>query len=151
MQARNLLAPEVFKALEGEAGVATPLAHGLDLAGRTARASLQHGRSQVVRVRLVVLTDGRGNIPLQASLDGVLDRPVSQDEIDDALTAARSLFEIPRLEIVLLDPQPQFYAELPQRLADELGASVEKVEIKPPFVRTEAMETLEPISLGERL
>jgi len=151
VQARNLLAPEVFKALEGEAGVATPLAHGLDLAGRTARASLQHGRSQVVRVRLVVLTDGRGNIPLQASLDGVLDRPVSQDEIDDALTAARSLFEIPRLEIVLLDPQPQFYAELPQRLADELGASVEKVEIKPPFVGTEAMETLEPISLGERL
>jgi len=36
-------------------------------------------------------------------------------------------------------------------LADELGASVEKVEIKPPFVGTEAMETLEPISLGEGL
>jgi len=152
VQARNLLAPEVFKALDGEAGVATPLAHGLDLAGRTARASLQHGRSQMTRVRLVVLTDGRGNIPLQASLDGVLDRPVSQEGIDDALTAARGLSEIPRLEIVLLDPQSQFYKELPQRLAKELGeVDVKKVEIKQPLVEIEAMETLEPISLGEGL
>ena len=152
VQARNLLAPEVFKALEGESGVATPLAHGLELAGRTARGSLQHGRSQMTRVRLVVLTDGRGNIPLQASLDGVLDRPISQEGIDDALTVAKALSEIPRLEIVMLDPQPQFYKELPQRLAKELGeVDVKKVEIKQPLVEIEAMETLEPISLGEGL
>jgi len=150
--ARNLLAPEVFQALEGEAGAATPLAHGLELAARTARAALQHGRNQVVRVRLVVLTDGRGNIPLQASLDGVLDHRVSSEGIEDALKAAKVLAEIPRLEIVLLDPQPSFHSDLIQRLALELGSVVEKVEIKPPSLpEIDSSETLEPISLGEEL
>lgn len=148
--AKNLLAPEVFPSLEGESGTATPLAHGLELAGRTAKASLQHGRNQVVRVRLVVLTDGRGNIPLQASLDGVLNYPVSHEGVDDALAAAKGLAEISRLEIVLLDPQPLFHADLPDRLAKALGAVVEKVEIKSPSLsEIDSRETLEPISLGE--
>jgi len=150
VQARNLLAPEVFQALEGEAGAATPLAHGLDLAARTARASLQHGRNQVVRARLVVLTDGRGNIPLQASLDGVLNHRVSYEGIEDALRAAKVLAEIPRLEIVLLDPQPMFYPDKVADLADAMGAVVEKVEIKAlSLPEISSREFLEPISLGE--
>ena len=150
VQARNLLAPEVFQALEGEAGAATPLAHGLDLAARTARASLQHGRNQVVRVRLVVLTDGRGNIPLQASLDGVLNHRVSYEGIEDALKAAKVLAEIPRLEIVLLDPQPMFYPDKVAELAEAMGAVVEKVEIKAlSLPEISSREFLEPISLGE--
>ncbi|MEA5489687.1 MULTISPECIES: hypothetical protein [Pseudanabaena] len=150
VQARNLLSLEVFQALEGEAGAATPLAHGLDLAARTARASLQHGRNQVVRVRLVVLSDGRGNIPLQASLDGVLNHRVSSEGIEDALKAAKVLAEIPRLEIVLLDPQPMFYAARVADLAEAMGAVVEKVEIKAPSLpEIDTKEVLEPISLGE--
>ncbi len=142
VQAKNLLSPAIFKALEGESGSGTPLAHGLDLAGRTARAALQHGRSRVDRVRLVVLTDGRGNIPLLASLEGELNYPVAQEGIDDALTVARGLSQIPRLDIVFLDPQPQFSAELPQRLAQELGAVIETVEIKrsPPPLNVEASD-----------
>jgi len=150
VQARNLLAPEVFQALEGEAGAATPLAHGLDLAARTARASLQHGRNQAVRVRLVVLSDGRGNIPLQASLDGVLNHRVSYEGIEDTLKAAKVLSAIPRLEIVLLDPQPMFYSDKVSDLADAMGAVVEKVEIKAPSLpEINSREVLEPISLGE--
>ncbi len=148
--ARNLLAPEVFQALEGEAGAATPLAHGLELAARTARAALQHGRNQLVRVRLVVLTDGRGNIPLQASLDGVLNHRVSYEGIEDALKAAKVLAEIPRLEIVLLDPQPMFYPDNVAELAEAMGAVVEQVEIKTPSLpEVNSREVLEPISLGE--
>ena len=150
VQARNLLAHEVFQALEGEAGAATPLAHGLDLAARTARASLQHGRNQAVRVRLVVLSDGRGNIPLQASLDGVLNHRVSYEGIEDTLKAAKVLSAIPRLEIVLLDPQPMFYSDKVSDLADAMGAVVEKVEIKAPSLpEINSREVLEPISLGE--
>ena len=152
VQARNLLSDQVVKkALTGQSGIATPLAHGLDLAGRLARAALQHGRSRVDCVRLVVVTDGRGNIPLQASLEGKLDHPVSQEGIDDALAMAKMLSEIPRLEIVLLDPQPQFYAELPQMLAKELGAVIEKVAIKraQPVQESDVSEMLEPISLEE--
>jgi magnesium chelatase subunit D len=151
IQSRNLLAPEVFQALEGEAGAATPLAHGLDLAARTARAALQHGRNQMVRVRLVVLSDGRGNIPLQASLDGVLNHRVSYEGIEDALKAAKVLGEIPRLEIVLLDPQPMFYPDNVTELAEAMGAVVEKVEIKTPSLpEINSRDVLEPISLGER-
>ena len=140
----------MFQSLEGEAGAATPLAHGLDLAARTARASLQHGRNQVVRVRLVVLTDGRGNIPLQASLDGVLNHRVSYEGIEDALKAAKVLAEIPRLEIVLLDPQPMFYPDKVAELAEAMGAVVEKVEIKAlSLPEISSREFLEPISLGE--
>jgi magnesium chelatase subunit D len=147
VQVRNLLAREVFQSLEGEAGAATPLAHGLDLAARTAKAALQHGRNQMVRVRVVVLTDGRGNIPLQASLDGVLNHRVSYE---DALKAAKVLAEIPRLEIVLLDPQPMFYADKVRDLAEALSAVVEKVEIKAPSLpEIHSREVLEPISLGE--
>ncbi len=150
VQARNLLAPEVFQALEGEAGAATPLAHGLDLAARTARAALQHGRNQVVKVRLVVLSDGRGNIPLQASLDGVLNHRVSYEGIEDALKAAKVLAEIPRLEIVLLDPQPMFYADRVADLAEAMGAVAEQVKIKAPSLpEIDSREVLEPISLGE--
>lgn len=148
--ARNLLAPEVFQALEAEAGAATPLAHGLDLAARTARAALQHGRNQMVRVRLVVLSDGRGNIPLQASLDGVLNHRVSYEGIEDALKAAKVLGEIPRLEIVLLDPQPMFYPDKVAELAEAMGAVVEQVEIKAlSLPEVNSGEVLEPISLGE--
>lgn len=151
VQARNLLASEVFDAFDGDSGVASPLAHGLDLAAKTARTALQHGRNHVMQARLVVLTDGRGNIPLQVSLENHFDEdePVSQEGIEDALAAAKVLAEIPRLEIVLLDPQPTFYKELPKTLAKSLGAIVEEIEVKPPSLSKEAMdlEVLEPLEL----
>ena len=68
--ARNLLSPSFGAALEEQHGAATPLAHGLELAGRAIRAGLEHGRGRAQRARLVVLTDGRGNVRLEASHAG---------------------------------------------------------------------------------
>lgn len=154
VRSRNLLASNITDALKGEPGVATPLAHGLELAAQAARRALQHGRNHAIEARLVVLTDGRGNIPLQCSLEGNLDQPVFQEGIDDALAVAQTLAEIPRLEIALLNPQPIFYQELPHRLARALGAVVEDIEEIPSVSVTDidspdVSEEREPISLGE--
>ena len=66
------------------------------------------------------------------------------------MKAAKVLAEIPRLEIVLLDPQPMFYAARVADLAEAIGAVVEKVEIKAPSLpEIDTKEVLEPISLGE--
>ena len=67
LMARSLLVPQVDKALAAGPGRASPLAHGLDFALQTLRHALQHGRAAITQARLVVLTDGRGNVPLEAS------------------------------------------------------------------------------------
>ena len=130
VSARNLLSPRIREALAGAAGNATPLAHGFDMAARTLRAALQHGRGRIQRVRLVVLTDGRGNIPLSASRADELTQPVSREGIEDSLLAARDLSALSKVEIYFLNPQPQQHAELPDMLAEVLGATVEIVRLK---------------------
>jgi len=140
VEARSMLSSEISLALKGEAGRGTPLAHGLEMAGDKAKRALQHGRSRVDRVRLVVLTDGRGNIPLEASKQGKLKSPVSREGIDDALAVARELAKIPRLEIVLLDPQPALYPALPKMFARDLGAVVREVDRLPLPAKEEVAE-----------
>lgn len=132
VQAKNLLSPKVESALEGEPGIATPLAHGLNLVVRAAQKALQQERNTKEKVRLIVLTDGRGNIPLLASLNNKLTSPmVNQEGIEDAVEIARKLASISRLEIVLLNPVPVLYSELPRMLAHELGAIEETVHLIP--------------------
>ena len=127
ISARNLLSPRIREALNGRGGIATPLAHGLDLATRSLRSALQHGRSRTQQARLVVITDARGNVPLAASRAGHLEQPVFRDGIDDALAAARALRTLNNLEIYFLNPQPQQYPELPAMLAEVLGANIEYI------------------------
>ena len=57
VMAHSLLMPRINAGLEAERGKATPLAHGLDLALKTLRHTLQHGRSTVREAMLVVVTD----------------------------------------------------------------------------------------------
>jgi len=118
----SILTPRVGTALEAKAGRATPLAHGLDLARQTLQSALMHGRNPVQRARLVVISDGRGNIPLQASRIGQLKFPVNRQGIDDALYIANRLRSLKRVQSFLLDPQPQQHPELPTALANALGA-----------------------------
>jgi magnesium chelatase subunit D len=125
--ARGLLSPRIGAVLKEKPGAATPLAHGLDLVARTLRATLQHGRNQVQKARLVVVSDGRGNVPLAASYAGELTHPVTREGIEDALRTAREIRHLKRVEAFLLDPQPKPYAELPTRLAEALGATVQKI------------------------
>jgi magnesium chelatase subunit D len=125
--ARRLLSPDLRTAFQSPPGVATPLAHGLELAERFLRTALQHGRATIQKARLVVLSDGRGNVPLDASHAGRLLEPVAQQGIDDALRIAEVLSSLSHLERIFLNPEPRQQADLPLALARALNAIIEPV------------------------
>ncbi|MEH1945688.1 MAG: hypothetical protein V7K77_01640 [Nostoc sp.] len=126
-EADNILVPRIQSRLEIDRGKATPLAHGLDLALQTLRHTLQHGRSAVQQVVLVVISDGRGNVPLEASRAGRVLPPVGKRGIEDALQVARQIEALKRVESVVLNPQPKYYADLPVKLAQALGAKIAEI------------------------
>lgn len=118
---RSLLDPQIDAMLEAQPGRATPLAHGLDIALQTLHHAMQHGRSAVSHVRLVVISDGRGNVPLGASQTGDVRTPVRREGIDDALRVAQAFGDLPRVEVFFLNPQPSQHSELPIALANAMG------------------------------
>ena len=65
-RAESLLDPRVTESLDRPPGLASPLAHALDLAVQEGRRQLRGMPRE--RVILLVATDGRGNVPLSASL-----------------------------------------------------------------------------------
>jgi magnesium chelatase subunit D len=129
VMAQNILVPSISAGLEGEPGKATPLAHGLDLALHTLRHALQHGRNRIQQAVLIVISDGRGNVPLEASRLGLVTQPVGRQGVEDALSVAERIRGLDGVKAVLLNPQPKQYAALPLELAKALGAIV--VEIPP--------------------
>jgi magnesium chelatase subunit D len=133
LMARNLLDPRVWAMLEDntEPGRATPLAHGLDVALNTLRQALQHGRSAAQNATLIVLSDGRGNVPLESSRIGRLVGPVNDRGVTDALTVAETIRAIPHTQVIFLDPQSAYYTDFPVRLAAALGAKHELVARDP--------------------
>lgn len=125
---RNLLAASVEAALTAAPGQATPLAHGMDLAVCALRPALQHGRARVRHARLVVASDGRGNVPLAASRgDEFPAEPVYDQGVRDALEVAREIRSLRGVEAILLDPRPTAYPTLPTLLAQALAARVEPI------------------------
>lgn len=123
--AQNVLVPRISQGLEMGGGQATPLAHGLDLALQTLRHALQHGRSAVQQAVLVVISDGRGNVPLEASRANEKPmQPVNRQGIEDALQVAQQISGLKQVEAVVLNPQPKYYANLPVKLAQALGAKI---------------------------
>jgi magnesium chelatase subunit D len=122
--ARNLLDPRLDQALDARPGRATPLAHGLFLALQTLRHGLQHGQGIVQRARLVVLTDGRGNVPLHLGPDLDVAEPVGRAGVDDALAIAAEIPSLHTVEAVVLDPGPVLHPDLVHELARALGAAV---------------------------
>jgi magnesium chelatase subunit D len=126
---RSILVPRFSAAIEAGRGRATPLAHGLDSAVQTLRHALQHGRSAVQSAVLVVVSDGRGNVPLAASRLGRITAAVGRQGVEDALQVAAGVGKLERVKAVLLNPQPQQYPELPLELAKALGASVIKIAL----------------------
>jgi magnesium chelatase subunit D len=97
------------------------------LALQTLRQALQQGRSTIQKAVLVVISDGRGNIPLEASKSGKVEFPVGRKGIDDALQAAQQIAELKGVEAVVLNPQPKHYSDLPVKLALALGAKIAKM------------------------
>ncbi len=120
IMAHSILVPRINTGLEAGRGKATPLAHGLQLGLQTLRHALQHGRSTVQQAVLIVISDGRGNVPL----DGCIKPPVGRRGVEDALLVAQSISNLDRVKAVLLNPQPKQYANLPLQLAEKMGASV---------------------------
>lgn len=125
---RNLLDPRLDRALDASSGHATPLAHGLQLAGQTLRHGIHHGQGVVRHARLVVATDGRGNVPLHLGPDLTVQRAVERAGIEDALVEARKIRALSAVETVVLDPQPALYPRLVADLAQALGAAVVRDE-----------------------
>lgn len=126
--ARNILVPSVAAALDEEAGLASPLADGLSLALRTIQHTFAHGRSATRRATLVVVTDGRGNVTLQASRDGKIAGRVGRQGIEDARSVARDLRTLTHTRRVLINPGPAFLRDLPLSLAASLEAELVRVE-----------------------
>jgi magnesium chelatase subunit D len=120
---RNVLDPRLTAALRRRPGRASPLAHGLLLAGQFVRRAFQQQPTALAEAWFVVVTDGRGNVPLRTSLTGRLDGAVGRRGIDDALHAAAQLGAMGRmrLHVVVIDAGADPYADLPFALADALG------------------------------
>jgi magnesium chelatase subunit D len=127
IEARSILVPEIATAFSARPGRATPLAHGLDLALQTLRRYLQHGRGGPYQATFVVLSDGRGNVPLEDSRRGEIVAPVMRKGFDDALRLAQQIRALDYVRVIYLNPQPPQHTELPLELAEALGA--ESLEI----------------------
>ncbi|HLX56685.1 MAG TPA: hypothetical protein VKR83_06650 [Ktedonobacteraceae bacterium] len=124
VNARSILVPGIAACLGEKPGKATPLAHGLDLALRTVQHALQQGRSAIEQALLIVISDGRGNVPLEASRNGNITGQISCEGIEDALQIAQHISNLKDVQTVLLNPQPAHYSELPLTLARTLGAQI---------------------------
>lgn len=122
VSAKSILVPRIGMALESERGRASPLAHGMNLALEQLHHLLEHGRNRVNKATFVVVSDGRGNIPLVGSLRNHLDSIVTNEGIADTLRVAQQIKALKRVDKVVLSPQPRYYPELPNLLAEVLGA-----------------------------
>lgn len=124
--ARSVLDPRVLAALYRPAGRATPLAHGIEQAVQALRRAFrQHGHG-LAEAWLVVVSDGRGNVPLRASRTGRPTRPVGAAGVEDGFAAAAriNVMDRTRLHVAVVDPAREPYGDLPFLLADALDATV---------------------------
>lgn len=120
--ARSVLDLRVLKALHRPAGRSSPLAHGLAVTEQLLRRAFQQ-RSSLEEAWLVVVTDGRGNVPLEASTTGRVSGPVRRVGIEDALTTAGRIGAMGRMRLhsVVVDAARQPYPDLTFQLAEALG------------------------------
>ncbi|MEV6527504.1 hypothetical protein AB0M43_36820 [Longispora sp. NPDC051575] len=123
-RAESLFDPRVLAAFEREPGRASPLAHALDLAVHELRRFLRRGRAATDEAVVVVATDGRGNVPLAASLSGRLSGPVGRDGVTDGLPLAIAIGALHRTTTVVVTPDVHQQRHLPVELAEAMDATV---------------------------
>jgi magnesium chelatase subunit D len=123
IRARNPLDPRI-RVLRSDPGRATPLAHGLDLVTQTLQQAMQRGAGTIRHAWLVVVTDGRGNVPLKASQRGLVEEPVGREGVDDALQVASQIRSMHGIDAIVIDPGQMPYPELPFSLAKALGGTL---------------------------
>lgn len=131
--ARSLLDMRLFAWFNSTPGTATPLAHGLLLAYQHLEAALMRKWQPLKTVNLVIFTDGRGNIPLEASRSATEPAaPVGLTGYDDALKVARDIRGLHWVETTLFCPPAPYYSNLVSGLADALGAPLRRIEAPAP-------------------
>jgi magnesium chelatase subunit D len=118
---RSLLDPWVMVALSRKPGGSTPLAHGLELVGQALRHALQHGAATLTGAQVVVVTDGLGNVPLDASTRDGLTGPVGGAGVADAIDAARALRAFDGVRVVVVQPPRVPHPEILLRLVDAIS------------------------------
>lgn len=131
VSARNITVPAIGEAFAELSGLASPLAHGLMLAKEELRRLLQHGRSTSRQITFLVISDGRGNVPSKVSVNGEIPEQqiITREGITDALKEAAQISSMPRVEAIVLNPQPPHYPELPELLARTLGAQIQDIPL----------------------
>ena len=76
----------------------------------------------------LVISDGRGNVPAKARRRNIIEkRIIGPEGVEDALGEAVQLSALQRIETILLNPQPLYYPELPEILAQALGAEMQVI------------------------
>jgi magnesium chelatase subunit D len=128
----GVLDPLLNAALDRAPARATPLAHGLDLAIQEMRLRRRNLPVRDGEAWLVVVTDARGNVPLEASQRNVMPRSVSRAGIDDALTVAAGVAGLRAVRtVVLAPPELSHYRDLPFALADAMAGMVARPDGAP--------------------
>ncbi|MFE9994109.1 magnesium chelatase [Streptomyces avermitilis] len=124
--ARSVLDPRILAALKRPVGRASPLAHGIEQAAQALRRAFRQHGSGLAEAWLVVVTDGRGNVPLRVSRTGRLPGPVGAEGVEDAQRAAAGVRAVDRtrLRVAVVDAGREPYGNLPFTLADALGGLV---------------------------
>jgi magnesium chelatase subunit D len=121
----SVLDRRVAVSLGRASGRATPLAHALDLAVQEMRRHLRQDEVVADNSWLIVVSDGRGNVPLEASQRGLITGLVAREGVTDALRAARAMRALPGVhKVVLAPPKLTHYARLPFDLANAMGGIV---------------------------
>jgi len=122
----------IIGSLSRPPGLASPLAYGLDLAIQHLRRQVRYGAAATEEAWLVVVSDGRGNVPLEASLREEAPWPVGTEGIRDALAVAAGARTLPRVRsVVIAPPGLAHYPQLPFDLAAALGGIVADVTYSP--------------------
>ncbi|MBO3739165.1 hypothetical protein [Actinoplanes flavus] len=121
---RDIADPRVAASLNRDPGRASPLAHAMDLAVAEAQRLARRNRSPVDDALVLVVTDGRGNVPLHMSLGEPAGGPVGRRGVDDTIGVADGLRTIRGVRSVVLAPDVPAYPELPWAVADAMGGTV---------------------------
>ena len=130
-RAASVLDQRVAASLDRQPGRATPLAHALEIAIGELRRQLRRSAAPDGRVHawFIVASDGRGNVPLEASLRDRVIAPTGREGVTDARVAAAPLQSLTAVRrIVLAPPDLTYYRGLPFDLADAMGGIVAQRE-----------------------
>ncbi|MFI5914337.1 hypothetical protein [Dactylosporangium sp. NPDC051541] len=134
-RARSIADPRIVDSLRRPPGAASPLAAAVELAGEELRRHMHRGWASVRSARLVLVTDGRGNVPLEATAQRGVSARVAREGVDDALAVARTIAGLRGVASLVVAPVDEQYPGLTADLAYALGGSVTYVDSRPEAAR----------------